>query len=645
MVNAAQRKGSSQAQCVAQHLPLPSPAILQPNIQVPRRSGTSGMMPAGLPIGYSSAHVQHAAATTQWRSSAYAPGDRCQILMQVHYEVRPTKTLNSRPVDRLKAYLSEGRSIPAALSGNQIAELALSHMFGKLVEATTNGFQWDKSQIKVRDQQWNDLTNLDEEGHFGKSCFKLTGRDKKQIFSNPRNPFLVLLVIDRTHYEEYENFADTFEIEEASSKAAASTSPRKGKGKKNKAKAKTQYDSTINESCSKENGDDAGEPVRLPLAFTEFETETRTNGKRQRVDSLTRPETPPRNKRAHIYISPDRQGLRAAMKHAGSARNLSGLGSGERVEYSPIKVPTFHELIKSQSGESPTWACSPNLVRQGSLYSMAQLGIGTFKTCHTGRLILHPGRTLDNDLLGTLGTEDVAIKRVYLPSKEASSSSTRQIITRYGASDERQKTLMEATLLCWATSLLMFGYSFIDTEILALKECAATTRQSTTIKKRLRLLGELEPTMPRLRFVRGGIATTIGCDSIASSATRTRLPAAPTTITYLLEEKIPSAAGFAKYINNGSAKPLVNDVDDPDFATSLFLCCMQHILYSKSGGQLYISDFQGGGNLLSDPQIMTSAEYGFGDGNVSYAFKDFPSQHECNDYCHLFGLDDLRSAI
>lgn len=200
-------------------------------------------MQTGHSIGYSAAHVQHAAATIQWRSSAYAPGDRCQILMQVHYEIRPSKTLNSRPVDvsdditiilrlvsdslsyiqRLKTYLSEGRSIPAMCSGSQIAELTLSHMFGKLTEATTNGFQWDKSQMKVRDQQWNDLTNLEEEGHFGKSCFKLTGQDKKQIFSNPRTPFLVLLMIDRTHYEDYENFADTFEIE-ASSKAVRNSS-------------------------------------------------------------------------------------------------------------------------------------------------------------------------------------------------------------------------------------------------------------------------------------------------------------------------------------------------------------------------------------------------------------------------------------
>ncbi|KAG5219838.1 hypothetical protein IMY05_C4755000800 [Salix suchowensis] len=379
MVNAAQRKDanmsrarSSQAQCVAQHLPLPSPAILQPNIQVPRRSDTSGMMPAGLLIGYSSAHVQHAAATIQWRS---------WLTLQ-----------------HLKAYLSEGRSIPAILSGNQIAELALSHMLENWLKLQQR-FQWAKSQIKVWDQQWNDLTNLDEEGHFGKSVEQGCGEK--------------LLTSVRAHIHA----------------KLGHNKPSQRKGKEEQGQSKdppcegSHYDSTINESPSKENYGDTGELVRLrlPLQSSKPRQEQMGSG----------------------------NGLRVAMKHAGSARNLSGLGLGEHVEYSPIKVPTFHELIKSQSSKSPAWTCSPNLVRQGSLYSMAQLGIGTFKTCHTGCLVLHPGRALDNDLLGTLGTEDVAIKQVYLPSKEATSSSAHQIISRYGTSDERQKTLMEATLLCW----------------------------------------------------------------------------------------------------------------------------------------------------------------------------------------------------
>lgn len=82
----------------------------------------------------------------------------------------------------------------------------MSKMYAKLVMATTNGFVWDKSQMRVRDQQWNDLTDLKEEGHFGKSCFRQYGRDKKQIFSNPKTPFLTLLVIDKAHFEAYQDF-------------------------------------------------------------------------------------------------------------------------------------------------------------------------------------------------------------------------------------------------------------------------------------------------------------------------------------------------------------------------------------------------------------------------------------------------------
>lgn len=89
----------------------------------------------------------------------------------------------------------------------------MANMFDKLVAATTNGFVWDQLQMRVRDHQWNDLTSLNEEGHFGKFCFKQSGRDKKQIFSPPKTPFLALLVIDKSHYEAYIDFDKTHEAD------------------------------------------------------------------------------------------------------------------------------------------------------------------------------------------------------------------------------------------------------------------------------------------------------------------------------------------------------------------------------------------------------------------------------------------------
>ncbi|KAF4568134.1 Eukaryotic elongation factor 2 kinase [Pleurotus pulmonarius] len=667
MVNAAQRKGSTQESRVAHHLPssshnmgpppnIPFPRV--PTFKLPTANGPS--QSSGTPIGYSSAHAHHGAATTHWRSSAYAPGDRCQILMQVHYEIQPLKTLNSRPVGCFKTILSEGQGIPANSSGAQIAEITMSKMYAKLVMATTNGFVWDKSQMRVRDQQWNDLTDLKEEGHFGKSCFRQYGRDKKQIFSNPKTLFLTLLVIDKAHYEAYQDFDNALleENEVAATKNRTAKSPRKArtkgrsqkKGKERQSVERTncESDDDIDARAAKENHSDylPKSPGLLPVNFTEYEPQIQgsiVNRKRARKDSEplatdADPVSPPKNKRAHLYVSPDRQRLQAAMKHAGSIRNISSpLGPGERVEYSPIEVPEFHELV-----QGATWTYPSSLATEGTLHSTTQLGIGTFKTCHAGYLVLASGNALGNGLLGAKGKEDVAVKRVYLPSR--AESSRRPEITRYGALDEHEKILMEANLLCWATSLLEFGYSFVDGELLKLKEIDISKSAVTpALKSRLHLLAALEATIPRLRFVRGGVAKYIGHDSIASSATRNRLSATSTTVTYLLEERIPTHAGFVKYINNGSAKPLANDKDDPDYKTSIFLCCMQHILYDKSGKQIYISDFQGGGNLLSDPQIMTPAEYGFGDGNVSSAFKAFSSQHICNDYCQLFGLSPLKA--
>ncbi|CAK5283906.1 unnamed protein product, partial [Mycena citricolor] len=46
--------------------------------------------------------------------------------------------------------------------------------------------------------------------------------------------------------------------------------------------------------------------------------------------------------------------------------------------------------------------------------------------------------------------------------------------------------------------------------------------------------------------------------------------------------------------------------DHPLFYMADILCFTQHVQYEKSGGLVFISDYQGSKLLLSDPQIMTS---------------------------------------
>jgi len=53
--------------------------------------------------------------------------------------------------------------------------------------------------------------------------------------------------------------------------------------------------------------------------------------------------------------------------------------------------------------------------------------------------------------------------------------------------------------------------------------------------------------------------------------------------------------------------------------------------WTKTRGLAYVSDFQGGTSLLSDPQIMTHPALSaiFSQGNVGEVFMVFPTQHIC----------------
>ncbi|KAJ7585298.1 hypothetical protein C8J56DRAFT_145300 [Mycena floridula] len=100
-----------------------------------------------------------------------------------------------------------------------------------------------------------------------------------------------------------------------------------------------------------------------------------------------------------------------------------------------------------------------------------------------------------------------------------------------------------------------------------------------------------------------------------------------------------------KYIGNASAVPF-KDLSDGDAEKALFLSFLQHVQYEKTRQLVYVSDYQGCGSLLTDPQIMTSADLNdhlFGDGNVTAAFDLFKPQHVCNQWCFWHGLKALTS--
>ncbi len=143
----------------------------------------------------------------------------------------------------------------------------------------------------------------------------------------------------------------------------------------------------------------------------------------------------------------------------------------------------------------------------------------------------------------------------------------------------------------------------------------------------------------------------------------------PTPKAFLVEEWIntdDSNHQFIKYLNNWVPHHISDSVPQTPKAREItdFLIFAQHVQWKKSGNLAFTADYQGAGDLLTDPQIMSNpyvslvsmsfsplywcftSIYGnlFGDGNIPSVFKEFRSNHHCNCYCKFFNLTlDLMS--
>ncbi|TDL18616.1 hypothetical protein BD410DRAFT_728351, partial [Rickenella mellea] len=236
---------------------------------------------------------------------------------------------------------------------------------------------------------------------------------------------------------------------------------------------------------------------------------------------------------------------------------------------------------------------------------------GAFKTAHPGELTLQP---LPDSGFGSTSNLNVAAKHIYHTKKHGKVSSKPPKFLRYPPPDEIRHSTKEGQALYWATSLHMFTYTYIN-----------------------KVLGKAPApppfNIPQLQWVRGGIAFTIQQDGRRGGC-------------YIIEELVDSSkyGPFIKYIHNSSATP-VEGLSASETDIALFLCFTQHVQWNKTGGQVFISDFQGAGPFLSDPQIMThpqnfyrSVGNIFCDGNVPELFDQFPNQHTCNKYCDWFDL-------
>ncbi|PBK62410.1 hypothetical protein ARMSODRAFT_895581, partial [Armillaria solidipes] len=107
-----------------------------------------------------------------------------------------------------------------------------------------------------------------------------------------------------------------------------------------------------------------------------------------------------------------------------------------------------------------------------------------------------------------------------------------------------------------------------------------------------------------------------------------------------LVERLLSTDDFVKYVCNGTPQPIDLDSDEKHH-TAVFLCFLQHVQYHFTKAKAFVSDYQGAGCWLTDPQVMAKSEYLFADGNVEGSIERFGKQHLCNAWCKWFELPEL----
>ncbi|KAI5997269.1 hypothetical protein F5J12DRAFT_686744, partial [Pisolithus orientalis] len=128
--------------------------------------------------------------------------------------------------------------------------------------------------------------------------------------------------------------------------------------------------------------------------------------------------------------------------------------------------------------------------------------------------------------------------------------------------DESNILYHEANALYWAKALLQMTYQFIDRAV-----------KDTKVPPPFKI--------PHLHFVDTGLLFPSKPSSIVN-------------VTYLVEELIHMSSDdeFVKYIHNGNVAPCFL-LDTKAEEITDFLAFTQHVQYIMTGGQVYISDYQG----------------------------------------------------
>ncbi|KAH9481781.1 Myosin heavy chain kinase C [Psilocybe cubensis] len=655
MINEGQRKGANTPQGRVTSMPPSSSSVVGgPNIHNPsyfQNFFSHHSTPSISASGYSASHALYAQEHKRWSTAAYkgslAPGQipvnaqtkaMVPIVAGVGYELLLGKTEQTG--------IKEGISVDYGLTPQELAQAIRSCVIKPLTKLFP-GFPWDFSKSRVRETAiWQDiLANRDlTEPYFqGRFLKAKSGKSAAgtYTFSPPNKPVSFIVIIDRNQWIEAERMtqdSDAAYVPEPKRliESVASDSSEKHTHQHDhafpltrKRKELASPHSTTDNSDIRKRREPANshQTIDTSDAFSTLsyvEDEYSFDKKNQNNTNNTGESVQ--------FKSLDANEVTRGLLLGGqqSVLELKQRFDAIRIESIlcyPIVFTPFHDL---GSNNQSSIISSKGYFAQLSFNDHTDfISKGGFKTAHSA--LLEWTSASPSGLLGSWLTSpiSIAMKRLYTQRKDPKTGA--MVLKRFAYADESIKTLMEATSLAYADSILQFAYGFINNFL---------NKQGSNLDS-----DDLPFSIPKLRFVKACIAYSFGKGKQQAASTSY-------SAAYLLEELIPTELPFIKYIHNADAVPLLEE-SEPGYDTSKFLCFVQHVQFVESHGQVFLSDFQGAGDLLTDPQVMTHPKLKdgngnplqnlFGEGNVEEAFMKFPSQHKCNEYCTWFDLEPINT--
>ncbi|KAF9232882.1 hypothetical protein BU15DRAFT_67057 [Melanogaster broomeanus] len=582
------------------------------------------------------------------------------------------------------------RDIDARITTPELVKLALTTIVPCLKDHCPR-FQWREDEFVVRDSQWVDLSKHADPfaPYFFKDCLQPSTRKNSKALVFKSKQFSLYVVIPEPQWLEYQDFIEKMDEDAASPTLGSEplTAPKSGQPLEAAYACARVKDATP--AAIPTVGPGLAPSIKplevmhtrawdrtVPLFLRSGDTSSRVpdalltstsesfpgdpatstcplsfdvNGSAVRLHPSSPSRTPHPSKHGHERISstssatamppplkknstadagsssssalcsPDRNKLKGALQTGGSADvDVTKLLKVkiEPIEFYPIPTRPLMEIL---NGDPDDLAFSIETMEPVAGHIRIDtstdgiVGVGSFKTAHLAQLTLTPPPPAG---LGSEPRHAVIMKRPYIKKGQLPGPP----YTRLGIKDELEKLFREANVLYWAKALMTMTYGFIDRAL-----AKATVPPPFEI--------------PQLHFVDAGLV--IAFSQVANGLKKSK--AGTVSAAYLVEEDIQcSDDDFIKYIHNGDCVPLP-EPGEPGHDISQFLVFTQHVQYSKTGGQVYVSDYQGSALLLTDPQILMHPSVGegrnlFGDGNLEIGVRLFEKEHACNKFCKWLGF-------